>query len=789
MAEGVSGIPMKQMEPRESSGPLEGQMLVQTSPPLVIKNINGWIWSIVDALLSKGDLVSWVHINLNREIFVRVDKLENTEMSINMALYNMNHDDTDTCHGNDTGCSYHIVGQTRPMEATSAGKWRRITGKPQRLEKTEGPALDLCVASNLRPHSLREKKRRMYDEPTNRHFVFVVGSLVLKPRMSSFPSPSSSLSYPFTPEIKTTAAIPVSDLISITESRPTEPPGDARQAHGSRSWASGALVTSLHRSHSTTPSLSSLTSWSNSYPLILPPLDATHRTMTSIMASPPAELPKLVGSMTTKEWVIPPRPKPGRKPATDTPPTKRKAQNRAAQRAFRERRAARVNELEGQLEEQQEAHDKKEAEYKERILQLEMEVQSHKSRCEVLQDLLDQERKDRVKAETQLDSIRRRWDSQDDASGHFPVLRRTLAPSSSSSLGNLPSVHRPGMGSHGHSPVDQVRHMETSSSGSFTCGSCGPTGRCACAETVIKSIETGCGKCGPGNRCDCAGGPLQSTLPDLKRPPASPTLPPIEKRQRSDWNVNVDDSAIEIDFTSYFKKPQPQSLHPPAPSPPAMPSGPVHDPCGFCKEGDYCVCAEAVPFSQQTQTPPPEADALPSMPIPMEVDADGAVKLRPRQSAAIPKTDASSRGCGPGGPGTCAQCIADPVSGLFCRALSANISRQGANGGCCGGGGAAGGCCKSGNASSSSGPKAEERNTGFGLSLSCAEAYQTLSSHRNFSKATDDIGSWLPKLRAAPRAGATLPSPTASSRLPIEVEAASIMSVLKDFDIRFGRGL
>ena len=57
------------------------------------------------------------------------------------------------------------------------------------------------------------------------------------------------------------------------------------------------------------------------------------------------------GTITSKEWVVPPRPKPGRKPATDTPPTKRKAQNRAAQRAFRERRAARVGELEEQLEE------------------------------------------------------------------------------------------------------------------------------------------------------------------------------------------------------------------------------------------------------------------------------------------------------------------------------------------------------------------------------------------------------------------------------------------------------
>lgn len=53
--------------------------------------------------------------------------------------------------------------------------------------------------------------------------------------------------------------------------------------------------------------------------------------------------------VTLREWVLPPRPKPGRKPSVDTPASKRKAQNRAAQRAFRERRATRVQELEQKL--------------------------------------------------------------------------------------------------------------------------------------------------------------------------------------------------------------------------------------------------------------------------------------------------------------------------------------------------------------------------------------------------------------------------------------------------------
>ena len=46
-------------------------------------------------------------------------------------------------------------------------------------------------------------------------------------------------------------------------------------------------------------------------------------------------VPKQVTTIqTSKDWVLPPRPKPGRKPSVDTPASKRKAQNRAAQKSF-----------------------------------------------------------------------------------------------------------------------------------------------------------------------------------------------------------------------------------------------------------------------------------------------------------------------------------------------------------------------------------------------------------------------------------------------------------------------
>lgn len=80
-------------------------------------------------------------------------------------------------------------------------------------------------------------------------------------------------------------------------------------------------------------------------------------------------------TLTRKEWVVPPRPKPGRKAATDVPPTKRKAQNRAAQRAFRERRAAKVEELEEQMREMEAGQANERNELVSQIGRLEAEVE------------------------------------------------------------------------------------------------------------------------------------------------------------------------------------------------------------------------------------------------------------------------------------------------------------------------------------------------------------------------------------------------------------------------------
>lgn len=548
----------------------------------------------------------------------------------------------------------------------------------------------------------------------------------------------------------------------------------------------------------------------------------------------PMEGPKI--SMTSKEWVIPPRPKPGRKPATDTPPTKRKAQNRAAQRAFRERRAARVGELEDQLDQYKAEWDKKESDLKDKVHSLELDVQSFRSRCMLLENMLDRERQDRIRVETEAETLRRRQTEH-----VFRNERINSAPSAHE------QHHRHSMQQHRQSMSSNNRlpHPETSRDFSIsqiitppdsmdsqsaapladtdmTCGNCTTDGRCACAEEVLATATSGCGKCGFGTSCQCLEeiGSSTTQTNDLKRPSSPSNNGGAGKRMRQELPGRPADQ--EMDFTAAFARRQSQIVASMAADPPpsemmmmqssSMDGISFKESCGFCKDGTYCACADAAmatpamtpPESQpniprQVQTPPPsETDVAPPQPFIMEMTADGAVKLPPRKPKAgqtVQAAKPSGGGCGAGAPGTCAQCQADPKSGLFCRLMNAKFGKE--QGGCCGGkGGAGGGCCKSkpaantSNGPSSSSSKREEEKITLpslpSLGLSCAEAYQTLASHRNFSEAANDINSWLPKLKATSR---TSPSSRQSSRgrNAIEVEAASIMSVLKEFDIRFGR--
>jgi hypothetical protein len=531
--------------------------------------------------------------------------------------------------------------------------------------------------------------------------------------------------------------------------------------------------------------------------LVIKPSSAAPQTST--MADTNVIPPKT--SITSKEWVIPPRPKPGRKPATDTPPTKRKAQNRAAQRAFRERRAARVGELEEELEEQREEHERVQQQLHHQIQGLHAEVESLRGQCLALGETLERERAERQIMGSELESLRQRMrnDTAGTSSRNESFAPQTVQvqsmptqhPLSRGSLGSNPPEPRNSTSSF---PVSQIiSPPDSSSSGPLRaptdttgCGNCSATGPCACVDDVLANTTVDCGKCTLGTRCECLeaalNGSTATSETELKRKPSSSALESEEKRQKADPYPN------EIDFTAMFSSKKKTSVLAPAPPPDPVSTPQLslqpREPCGFCTESSYCLCAaEAAetaaaqtlaPMGQQVQTPPPDNDPGLS---PMEVTSTGAIKL-PSLSSLNRNSFQTTRkpsSCGTSSPGTCAQCLRDPKSGLFCRSLAAKVARESGSSseGCCGGSGSLGGCCKSGNMSA-------QDTSPNGVSLSCAATYQTLSSHPGFEQATDEMETWLLKLKAVPK-------PAAFGRTPMDVETASIMSVLKEFDVRFGR--
>ncbi|KAJ5609505.1 putative transcriptional activator [Penicillium herquei] len=481
----------------------------------------------------------------------------------------------------------------------------------------------------------------------------------------------------------------------------------------------------------------------------------------------PSPGPGTPGSITSKEWVIPPRPKPGRKPATDTPPTKRKAQNRAAQRAFRERRAARVQELEEQMKDLEDNHDIRAATFSEQISNLSREVEQcreemswWRDRCHALEKEVSIERSAKEALVKEFRASMSHSNSKSPMPDSVPLPPRTRSSRGTRMEGVVTTA--------------PVRNREPEPENV-------PLGCTDCSSSHCQCIE------------DAFGMPIDTHESRGRHPPHGVGSP---EREMSEPEIKPDPEEMEIDFTARFAGvPLQSSSH--SHNNNNVSSPPV-DPCGFCQDGTPCICAEMAAQEQQRGrrnsfednrlapiqsisqfTPPP---------------SDGDV----RSEVILPSITQATNPCA-NGPGTCAQCLADPRSTLFCKTLAASRSASGtpSGGGCCGGKGADGGCCMSRNApaapttrnnpslSAQSAPS--KPSTPNALTLSCADAFTTLSRHPNFNRASDDISNWLPKLHTLPNPND--PSAAAAEarggRAALEVEAASVMGVLRYFDRRF----
>jgi hypothetical protein len=312
--------------------------------------------------------------------------------------------------------------------------------------------------------------------------------------------------------------------------------------------------------------------------------------------------------MTSKEWIIPPRPKPGRKPATDTPPTKRKAQNRAAQRAFRERRAARVGELEEQLEETKEEQQKREDELKTKIAKLEADVErfngelhSWRLRCDTLDKIADYERREKEAALAELAYLRN--GAQTTGTDAVPLPPRRIRHDQTKISTPL---QQPSPAAH----QDDVSMGE--------CEGCDPTSRCACVDKALEISTQGCGKCTLDTHCQCLEDTIKATdnleMLKLKRSHSPPVGENSGKRRRqSDSTL-----PLEVDFTAQYST----SRNTVAPQP-TVHLKPPGESCGFCEEGTYCMCAEAAAMANgenENRLAPLLNEATPP---PSDTDVDG----------------------------------------------------------------------------------------------------------------------------------------------------------------------
>lgn len=404
------------------------------------------------------------------------------------------------------------------------------------------------------------------------------------------------------------------------------------------------------------------------------------------------------GIVTSKEWVLPPRPKPGRKPSVDTPASKRKAQNRAAQRAFRERRATRVQELEAKLLEVEKERDVKEMGLINTINKLKLENQ-------YLVKSLEQMKHD-------ISAIKQGKHASNLSPNHSSVLSTSPTNSTYSvqQISPAPSNNAdspPTNSSSASKRSYQLISKNNAQGSDFDCGVC-LKDDCLCESVGIKQSDNNS---------------LEEKISNFK-PMQAVTL---KKRKVTK----------EIDFTNKFKKTLPDFKKLKSSSQSVQieqinkfdESSPV-DNCGFCSDDTPCVCREAAKeaarldqslndnrheqeleqgqsdddsdFDEHSNTLPPiqqsstiRKGSLPVMHPGPTVNIRDITNLNSGQvvtpsalgtpaaltpsgiitpSAGTPTASGSGpvskqSGC-TGNPGTCEQCQMDPMSTLFCATVA-----------------------------------------------------------------------------------------------------------------------
>lgn len=413
------------------------------------------------------------------------------------------------------------------------------------------------------------------------------------------------------------------------------------------------------------------------------------------------------------------------------PSTKRKAQNRAAQRAFRERRANRVNELEQQL-----MNLEREKSVKEGLLTNTIETLKRENAN--LQQMIDNLRQTTTNLNSQVTNLTEQNRLQANQLNQARCTaqraqraqerrRRSLPGSNISRQKNLaagPSRKQrkisplydgsprnsSSQSSSPRSSISRISDLPVSSTSSGD----SVNGKCPSLKARVLDVEAASAMLRFKNSGSTSG--TNSVCPS--RSGSSGDLPAFKPMAAVPLHRN---ELSEQDFTSEFKTEKPRKMPVLAPTTESSSSvaspGPVSyedsvispdEKCGFCQEGTPCLCREIAMERRRKQHDREIQTSLPRL-VPSTYSASTMTKNR------LDSVDKKVSQC-TGNPGTCPQCQKDRRSSLFCTSIAKTVENS--------------------NDTSTKLPSLralELRNPGKHY-MPCADAYKTLSQHANFRK-------------------------------------------------------
>lgn len=417
---------------------------------------------------------------------------------------------------------------------------------------------------------------------------------------------------------------------------------------------------------------------------------------------------------------MPPRPKPGRKPAGDNASSKRKLQNRIAQRAFRERRAAMVEDLESKLVDIERARDHREMALSENVKELKHENEALRNSLKQVQSNNDQLLAQVHHYQYQLQQLQQQVQILQQSTNHNRQNHGELALLDRALEERLPVPQH-----HSNHQTQPITDHQYAVASDESCGVC-EKDDCLCESIGLKE---------PKHKPHTAA--PQAAVP-LKRRPSTTIQKPVEQVE-----------LLEIDFTATFarkKRSKKSQQHHPSPKKPTSNeiTGDGSN-CGFCEDGLPCMCkGNTLPplVSGEDHSTPKLPTLHPSPPIQEPtVTATSVVNTT--------NSSSSTSGC-TGNPGNCMQCRQDPMSTLFCTTIASRETVSAER-----------------SSQQTSSTRSESRTDGgSGVFIPCSDAYRTLSRHNNFKQA--DFSTIVGKLNTR----------------GMKVEVSSVAKVLRELDKR-----